>query len=114
MGFAGMQKMMRQVQKMQAEMQRVQEEAGRRTVDASAGGGAVVATCNGRGDLVKLTISPEAVDAADPEMLADLVVAAVNEALRQARDMLAREMARLAPGLPGVPGVGEGSGGSPP
>lgn len=109
MSFGDMQRMMRQVQKMQADMQRVQEEAGHRTVEASAGGGAVKAVCNGHGDLLSITIDPAAVDPADVEMLQDLVVAAVNEATRKGRDLLSREMAKLTggmniPGLPGLPG----------
>ncbi|HVB08741.1 MAG TPA: YbaB/EbfC family nucleoid-associated protein [Bacillota bacterium] len=110
MSFGDMQRMMRQVQKMQADMQRVQEEAGQRTVEASAGGGAVKAVCNGNGDLVSLAIDPAAADPADVEMLQDLVVAAVNEAVRKSRDMMSQEMAkvtggmRMPPGLPGFPG----------
>jgi DNA-binding YbaB/EbfC family protein len=108
--FGEMQRMMRQVQKMQADMQRVQEEAGQRSVEAAAGGGAVKAVCNGHGDLLSVTIDPAAVDPADVEMLQDLVVAAVNEAARKAREMMSQEMAkvtggmRLPPGLPGFPG----------
>jgi hypothetical protein len=109
-GFGDMQRMMRQVQKMQADMARVQEEMGQRTVEASAGGGAVVATATGLGELKALKISAEALGS-DPEMVADLVLVACNEALRQAREMTAQQMARasgLPPGvggLPGLPGV---------
>jgi DNA-binding YbaB/EbfC family protein len=108
--FGEMQRMMRQVQKMQADMQRAQEEAGQRSVEATAGGGAVKAVCNGHGDLLRLEIDPAAVDPADVEMLQDLVVAAVNEAVKKSRDMMSQEMAkitggmRLPPGLPGFPG----------
>jgi DNA-binding YbaB/EbfC family protein len=108
--FGEMQRMMRQVQKMQADMQRIQEEAGQRSVEATAGGGAVRAVCNGHGELLAVTIDPEAVDPADVEMLQDLVVAAVNEAARKAREMISQDMAkvtggvRLPPGLPGLPG----------
>jgi len=97
--------MMRQMQKMQADVQRAQEELGQRTVEASAGGGAVVATANGRGELKALRISAEAVDPADPEMLGDLVLTACNEALRQARELMAQQMAKVT-GLPGgLPGL---------
>jgi DNA-binding YbaB/EbfC family protein len=104
-----MQRMMRQVQKMQAEMQRIQEEAAQRQVEASAGGGAVRAVCNGHGELQSIHIDPAAVDPADVEMLQDLVVAAVNEAARKARELMSQEMARVTegmrlPGLPGLPG----------
>ena len=113
MGFGNMQKMMRQMQKMQADLQRVQEEVGQRTVDASAGGGAVVATCNGRGELAALRIDPSAADPSDVQMLGDLVVVAVNEALRKAHDMMAEEMSKVTPalkglpGMPGLPGLGD-------
>ena len=107
MGFADMQRMMRQVQKMQTEMARVQEEVGRRTVESSAGGGAVMATANGKGELVGLKISAEAVDPSDPEMLADLVLTACNEALRRGRELMTQEMQKVAGlpgGMPGLPG----------
>jgi DNA-binding YbaB/EbfC family protein len=103
-----MQRMMRQFQKIQAEMMRVQEEVGQRTVEASAGGGAVVATANGKGELTRLAISPEAIDPSDPEMLGDLVLTACNEALRRAREMMAREIQKVAGlpgGVPGLPGL---------
>lgn len=107
MGFGDLNKMMRQVQKMQADMQRIQEEVAERTATASAGGGAVRATANGKGELAGLTIDPAAVDPADVEMLQDLVVAAVNEALRRAHEMVAQEMAKVTGGmkLPGMPGM---------
>lgn len=107
MGFGDMQRMMRQVQKMQADMLRVQEEVGQRTVEFSAGGGAVVAVANGKGDLTSLRITAEAVDPSDPEMLADLILTACNEALRQAREMMTQEVGKITgqrgplPGLPG-------------
>lgn len=104
MGFGDMQRMLRQAQKMQAEVARVQEALAQRTVEASAGGGAVRATASGRGDLKALHISAEALQGADAEMLADLVLAACNEALRQARELMAQEMAK-ATGMPGLPGL---------
>ena len=97
-------KMMKQVQKLQAEMAKLQEELGERTTEATAGGGAVRVVANGRQEVVALVIKPEAVDPEDVEMLQDLVVAAVNEALRQSREMVAREMGRLTGGL-GIPGL---------
>jgi DNA-binding YbaB/EbfC family protein len=105
LGFGDVNRMMRQLQKMQAEMQRLQEEAAGRTVEASAGGGAVRATANGKGELVSLAIDPAAVDPGDVEMLQDLVLAAVNEAVRRAHEAMAQEMAKLTGGmrLPGMP-----------
>lgn len=98
-------KMMRQMQKVQQDMARVQEELGSRTVEASAGGGVVRAVCNGRHELITIEVKREAVDPDDLDMLQDLIVAAVNEALRKAREMMAQEMSRLTGGLnlPGFP-----------
>ncbi len=112
-GFADMQRMMRQVQKMQEEVTRIQEEVGQRTQEASTGGGAVVVTANGKGDLTEIRITTEALEAGDPEMLADLVLTASNEALRRSREMMAHELGKVTgmpgggglPGLPGLPGM---------
>lgn len=83
-GFGGMSQaqMMKQAQKMQEEFARMQQELEQKEFTAKAGGGAVTATVNGKRELVKLHIEPDAVDPDDVEMLEDLVVAAVNEALR--------------------------------
>ena len=83
-GPANMQALMRQAQKMQEDAQRVQAELEQTEYNASAGGGAVAATVNGKHELVSLTIQPDVVDPDDAEMLADLVMAAVNEAHRAA------------------------------
>lgn len=96
--------MMKQVQKIQAEMMRLQEELGGRTVEATVGGGAVTAVVNGKQELVSISIRPEAVDPEDVEMLQDLVLSAVNEALRQSREMVAQEMGKLTGGL-NIPGI---------
>lgn len=103
-------RMMRQVQKMQADMARVQEELGDKTVEATAGGGMVKVVANGHQEVLSITVEPDAVDPDDVEMLEDLVLAAVNEALRSARDMAADEMAKVTggldiPGMPGLPGL---------
>ncbi|NLJ86428.1 MAG: YbaB/EbfC family nucleoid-associated protein [Firmicutes bacterium] len=100
-----MQKMMKQVQKMQAEMARVQEELGNKTVEASVGGGAVRVVISGHLEVKEIGIEPAAVDPDDLEMLQDLVVAAVNEAIRMAQEMSAEEMEKVAGGLniPGLP-----------
>ncbi len=101
----GMQKMLKQVQKLQADMMRLQEELGERTVEAAAGGGAVKVVANGKQEIISVTISPEAVDPEDVEMLQDLVLAATNEALRLSRDMVSAEMGKLTGGLNMPPGL---------
>jgi len=105
-------KMMRQVQKLQAEIARAQEELASRTVEATAGGGKVRAVVSGDKHLVELVIDPEVVDPSDVEMLQDLVIAAVNEAYREAEEMVARELSKLTGGmnLPGIPGLTPGRG----
>lgn len=102
-----MQKMMKQVQKMQAEMLKIQEELGQKTVTATAGGGVVTVVANGHQEIQSIRISPEAVDPEDTEMLQDLILAAVNEALRKAKELSAEEMAKITGGLniPGLPGL---------
>ena len=91
--------MMSQVQKMQADMAAAQEALANETVEASAGGGMVTATVTGTGELRKVTIAPEVVDPDDVEMLEDLVVAAVVEAMRMAQDRAAERMGGLTAGL---------------
>ena len=94
--------MMKQAQKMQQEMLRMQEEQENRTFTAKAGGGVVCATVNGKHELVELTIQPEAVDPEDVEMLQDMVMAAVNEALHTAEETRQNELGKLAPGMGGM------------
>ena len=91
--------MMKQVQKMQQDMLRMQEEMEKKTYTASAGGGMVKATVNGKHEVVNLEINPEAVDPDDVEMLQDMVIAAVNEAMRTADTDSANNMSRLTGGL---------------
>ena len=91
--------MMKQVQKMQQDMIRMQEELEAKTYTASAGGGVVKAEVNGKNEIVSLTIDPEAVDPDDVEMLQDMVIAAVNEALRNAESDKANNMSRMTGGL---------------
>ncbi len=98
-GFANLNKMMKQAQKMQQEMMSLQEELKERTVEASAGGGAVKVTVTGAQELVSITIAPEVVDPDDVEMLQDLVLAAVNEGLNKAREMAKAEMAKITGGI---------------
>jgi len=105
-----MNKMMKQVQKLQEEMERVQQELASRTVEATSGGGKVRAVVTGDKQLVELILDPEVVDPSDIEMLQDLILAAVNEAFREAEEMVTREMSKLAGGLglPGLPGFPPG------
>ena len=91
--------MMKQVQKMQQDMMRMQEELENKTYTASAGGGVVKAEVNGKNEIVSLAIDPEAVDPDDVEMLQDMVIAAVNEALRHAEADKANNMSRMTGGL---------------
>ncbi|WFA08407.1 YbaB/EbfC family nucleoid-associated protein [Tissierella sp. Yu-01] len=107
-GFPGMggnmNNMMRQMQKMQKKMEELQAELETREVEASAGGGAVKVTCNGKKEVLNIVIEESVVDPEDVEMLQDLVLAAVNEALRNAEDMVNREMGKLTGGM-NVPGL---------
>lgn len=99
-----MNKMMKQVQKMQQDMVKLQEELGNRTVDSTAGGGVVKVVANGKNEIISVEIKPEAVDPEDVEMLQDLILAAVNEALKKAQDMVSQEMGKLTGGLK-IPGL---------
>jgi len=91
--------MMRQVQKMQADMAAAQEALANETIEASAGGGMVTAVVSGTGELQSVSIAPEVVDPDDVEMLEDLVVAAVVEAMRMAQEQAAERMGGLTAGL---------------
>jgi nucleoid-associated protein EbfC len=99
-----MMSMMKQAQKLQAKMVEMQAELGNRTVSAQAGGGMVEAVVNGRQELLSLRIDPEVVVAEDVEMLQDLIMAAVNEALNRSREMMAQEMSKLTGGMQ-IPGL---------
>ena len=99
-----MNKMMKQVQKMQQDMAKLQEEMKSRTVECTAGGGMVKAIANGNNELLAIEINPQAVDPDDVEMLQDMVLAAVNEALKKAQDMVAQEMSKLTGGM-NIPGL---------
>ena len=91
--------MMKQAQKMQQEMLRMQEEMENKTYSATAGGGMVTASVNGKHQVMSLEINPEAVDPDDVEMLQDMVIAAVNEAMRTADNEATNNMSRLTGGL---------------
>ena len=99
-----MNSMLRQAQKMQAEMERVQSEVEEKTVEATAGGGAVTVTAKGNKEIVSVKIKPEVVDPEDIETLEDLILVAVNDAVKQASDMLEGEMGKITGGL-NMPGL---------
>lgn len=100
----GMNDMLRQAQMMHKKMSKLQEEMAARTVEATAGGGMVTVTATGASELVGITIDPAVVDPADVAMLQDLVLAAANEALKKAKDMMAAEMSQITGGL-NIPGM---------
>lgn len=99
-----MNKMMKQIQKMQGEIMKLQEELGNRTVESTAGGGVVKAVANGKQEMLSIEIKPEVIDPNDVEMLQDLILTAVNNALSQSREMVNIEMGKIAPGL-NLPGL---------
>ena len=104
MGGANMQQLARQAQKLQQQMTKMQEELDEREFEAASGGGMVTAKVNGKRELLAISIKPEAVDPEDVEMLEDLVMAAVNEALRTAAETVEREMGKLTGGM-NMPGL---------
>lgn len=104
MAKPNMQNMMKQAQRMQAEMERVQEELAGERVEASVGGGAVKVVMTGAMEVDSVTIDPTAVDPDDVSMLQDLVVAAVNEAMRMAQELANQKMSRVTGGL-NLPGM---------
>jgi hypothetical protein len=105
-----MNKLMEQMTQMQAQMQQAQDELAKETVEASAGGGMVTVTANGAGEIQSIKIDPKAIDPDDPEMLEDMVLAAVNEAIRSARSLQETKLGGLAGGALGglgLPGLGQ-------
>jgi len=106
-GIPNMGNILKQAQQFQAKMTKLQEELGEKTVEASAGGGMVTVIVNGRQELVSITIDPEVVDPGDTEMLQDLILAAVNEGLARAKEMVNEEMGKLTKSLnlPNLPGL---------
>jgi hypothetical protein len=102
-----MNKMLKEAQRMQEELVKAQEEAKNEIVEASAGGGMVTVKANGGGEVVSIVIDPRAIDPEDPELLADMIIAAVNEALRSAHALMESKMSGLVPGdLGGLGGLG--------
>lgn len=103
-GQANMQKQMQQMQAMQRKMEEMQAALNEQEVTATSGGGVVSITVNGKKELTAVEIKPEAVDPDDVEMLQDLILAAVNEGLRQIEEISANEMDKITGGL-GIPGL---------
>jgi len=96
--------LLKQAQTMQAQMAKVQEQAASKTVIGTAGGGSVIVTANGAMELVKIVINPEVISSGETDMVQDLILAATNDALRKAREMMANEMKTLTGGL-NIPGL---------
>ena len=105
-----MDKLLQQVGEMQEQMQQAQDELAHEVVESSAGGGMVTVTANGAGEITQIKIDPKAIDPDDPELLADMVLAAVNEAIRSARSLQESKLGGLAGGALGglgLPGLGQ-------
>jgi nucleoid-associated protein EbfC len=105
-----MEKLLQQVGEMQDQMQKAQAELANETVEATAGGGMVTVTATGAGEIKQIKIDPKAIDPEDPEMLEDMILAAVNEAIRSARNLMETKLGGLAGGTLGglgIPGLGE-------
>lgn len=103
-GMPNMGNLLKKAQQLQEKMAKVQEELSEKTVETSAGGGMVTVVANGKQEIVSIKIDPEVVDQEDIEMLEDLVLAAVNDALDQAKQMVNEEMTKLTGGI-NVPGL---------
>jgi DNA-binding YbaB/EbfC family protein len=105
-----MNKLLQQMGQMQEEMQKAQDELEHETIESSAGGGMVTVTATGAGEIKQIKIDPKAIDPDDPELLADMVLAAVNEAIRSARSLQETRLGGLAGGALGglgLPGLGQ-------
>jgi DNA-binding YbaB/EbfC family protein len=105
-----MDKLLQQVEQMQGEMQKAQDELASETVEATAGGGMVTVKANGSGEIQEVKIDPKAIDPNDPEMLEDMILAAVNEAIRSAQSLAEAKLGGLAGGALGglgLPGLGQ-------
>ena len=103
-GMPNMGNLVKKAQELQQKMAKLQEELGEKTVEASSGGGMVAVVANGKQEIVSIKIDPEVVDANDVEMLEDLVLAAINDALYQAKQMVSEEMSQLTGGVK-IPGI---------
>jgi DNA-binding YbaB/EbfC family protein len=106
-GIPNMGNLMKQAQQFQAKMAKLQEELGEKTVEASSGGGMVTVVVNGQQEVLSIKIDPEVIDPDDIEMLQDLILAAVNDGLARAKNMVSEEMSKLTGGLniPNIPGL---------
>ena len=105
-----MNKLLQQMGQMQEEMQKAQDELEHETIESSAGGGMVTVTATGAGEIKQIKIDPKAIDPDDPELLADMVLAAVNEAIRSAHSLMESKLGGLAGGALGglgLPGLGQ-------
>jgi DNA-binding YbaB/EbfC family protein len=100
----GMGNIVKQAQQMQQKMLKMQEELAQKTIEASVGGGMVTVTVNGQHEVLRIKIDPQAVDPNDVEMLEDLILAGVNEAMRKAQEMIKEEMSKLTGGMR-IPGL---------
>lgn len=106
-GIPNMGNLLKQAQQFQSKMAKLQEELGERTLEATSGGGMITVVANGRQEILSVKIDPEVIDPNDREMLQDLIMAAVNDALSKARKMVQEEMGSLTQGLnlPNMPGL---------
>ena len=103
-GLPNVGNLLKKAQELQEKMAKLQEELGEKTVEASAGGGMVTVVANGKQEILSIKIDPEVADPDDVEMLEDLVLAAVNDALSQAKQMVSEEMTQLTGGVK-IPGI---------
>lgn len=103
-GGSSIQKQLKQMQAMQREMEETQDKLGEKEITTTSGGGAVSATVNGNKELVSLKLEKDVIDPDDPEMLQDLIIAAVNEAMRQIDELVNDEMSKITGGL-NIPGL---------
>ncbi len=99
-----MQELMRQAKRMQKQMEKAREEAGTKTVEGTAGGGMVTVTANGRSEILSVKIEKEVVDPEEIEMLQELIVAATNQAIQRANEMMQSELGGVTGGMP-IPGL---------
>ena len=103
-GMPNMGNLLKKAQQLQERMVKLQEELGEKTIETSSGGGMVTIVANGKQEIVSVKIDPEVVNADDVEMLEDLIIAAINDALYQAKQMVSEEMAKLTGGVT-IPGM---------
>lgn len=103
-GGANMNQMIKQAKKMQEQMEKMQGELHERIVEASAGGGAITAKVNGRQEILEIKIKPEVVDPEDVEMLEDLIITVINDAIKKSQDMVSGEMSKITGGF-NIPGL---------